>query len=106
MLLKIVYGTGRNVYITDVKRVSFIAHHAEHAYPLDLDKVVDWNGFVAYSDEYLTGQIGCSPSGEDDNKYFMNEIHVTTSDPEPQIIYFTGVAYLCDDTGKTVDTLR
>ena len=51
MLLKIVYGTGRNVYITDVKRVSFIAHHAEHAYPLDLDKTVDWNGFVAYSDE-------------------------------------------------------
>ena len=51
-------------------------------------------------------QIGCSPVGEGDNVYCMNEVYVTTDAAEAQDIYFTGTAYLCDDTGKTVDTLR
>lgn len=106
MLIKIVYGTGRNHYVTNVKAVSFIAHYAEHARPINIDKRVDWNGCIAYSEEFLKEQVGCTPIGEGDSEYYMNEIYVTTDDAEQQDIFYTGTAYLCDDTGKTVDTLR
>ena len=106
MLLKIVYGTGSTHYVTNVKAISFIAHYAEHTKAVDIDARVDWNGCIAYSEEFLKEQIGCSPVGEGDNVYCMNEVYVTTDAAEAQDIYFTGTAYLCDDTGKTVDTLR
>ena len=106
MLLKIVYGIGQHVYFTDVTRVRFVAHHAADAIPVDLDKVV-FEGLVVYSDGFLMDQVGCSPEGDSNKSYFLNKIVIETKEsPEPELVYFTGTAYLCDDKGNTVDTLR
>lgn len=106
MLIKIVYGTGNNLYITNVKTVSFVAHHSDTAEVLDFTKDLGFNERVVFTDVYLRNQVGCTPAGEDDNKYYLNSICVHTTENEPETIFYTGTAYLCDDTGKTVDTLR
>ena len=106
MLLKIVYGAGNSLYITDIKSVSFVAHHSDDAEIVDFDKELGCNERVVFSEDYLRNQVGCSPKGEDDRKYYMNSVCIYTTAAEPEVIFFTGTAYLCDDTGKTVDTLR
>lgn len=106
MLLKIVYGTGASLYITEVKSISFVAHHSEAAPIVNFKDSVLPNERVVYTEDYLHDQVGCSPIGNEDNTYYMNSVCVYTNTTEPEVIYFTGTAYLCDDTGKTVDTLR
>lgn len=106
MLLKIVYGTGNSLYITDIKSVSFIAHHSDDAKVLDFQKDLGYNERVVYSNDYLMNQNGCTPAGNTDNQYYLNSVCVTTNATDTEVIFFTGTAYLCDDTGKTVDTLR
>lgn len=106
MLLKIVYGAGNSLYITDIKSVSFVAHHSDDAVAVDFDKDLGCNERVVYSEEYLRAQVGCSPIGSTDRKYYMNSVCIHTPATDPEVIFFTGTAYLCDDTGKTVDTLR
>lgn len=106
MLLKIVYGIGQNVYLTDIKSVSFVAHHAADATVVDLNKTVEMQSRVLFSNSFLLDQVGCSPEGNGDSSFFLNRVTVETKDAEPETIYFTGTAYLCDDKGNTVDTLR
>ena len=106
MLLKIVYGAGNSLYITDIKSVSFIAHHSDDAVAVDFNKDLGCSERVVYSEEYLRAQVGCSPIGNGDSKYYMNYVCIHTTAAEAETIFFTGTAYLCDDTGKTVDTLR
>lgn len=106
MLLKIVYGVGQNLYFTDVKTISFVAHHADAALPIDLTNIVETGNRVVYSDDFLKEQIGCSPVGTGDNTHYFNRIFVTTKNGEEEFVMFTGTAYLCDDKGNTVDTLR
>lgn len=57
--------------------------------------------------EYLLDGIGASAVGNSDKEYALNTIIFhTKGNPECKYILFTGSAYLCDDTGKTVDVLR
>ena len=106
MLLKIVYGAGQNVYLTDIKSVSFVAHHSTDAVVIDLNNLVELQNRVLFSNTFLVEQIGCSPEGNSDSSFFFNSVTVETKDADPETIYFTGTAYLCDDKGNTVDTLR
>ena len=106
MLIKIVYGAGNSLYITDIRTVSFVANHSESAEVIDFSKELGCYERVLFTEDYLRNQIGCSPVGEGNDKYCMNSVCVFSEGKEPETIFFTGTAYLCDDTGKTVDTLR
>lgn len=106
MILKIVYGAGSSLYINDVKTVSFTANHAEDAVPTDVTKPAEPGYRVVFTKDYLNSQIGCSPEGDGDNSYYLNQVRVTTPDSLEETIFFTGSAYLCDDKGNTVDSLR
>lgn len=106
MLLKIVYGVGQNLYYTDVKTINFIAHHSDSATMLNIGAPAVPGTRVIHSEDFLKDQIGCSPAGDADNMYYLNSIFVTTKSGEEETVVFTGSAYLCDDKGNTVDTLR
>lgn len=114
MLLKICYAPCCAQYFMNVSNVKFVSHLSEFAtqikpstYPMDN---------LLCSDEYLKDNIGCSSVGDDDEQYYMscvsgtcvlpNTGKTTYSESMPFKHYYTGTAYLCDDSGKTIDTLR
>lgn len=112
MLVKICFSSLDTAYITDVQSVAFhsylnddspVYNRAKDA--LDCEcKDVD----LYISDEYLNAQFSCSPVGNTDEKYFVNFMKVKfnkNAGTPQQKIAFTGRAYLCDDSGKTVDTI-
>ena len=41
-----------------------------------------------------------------DNEWYLNTLNITRNNGETLHLAFTGTAYLCNETGRTVDTFR
>ena len=101
MLVKIVYAPGCSKYITNAKDIHFISDSSENAKVWDLAGVDETANNLFIDDEFLHAGIGASLIGNKDDKAYISEVCVDGTS-----YFYTGTAYLCDDTGKTVDTLR
>lgn len=112
MLLKICYAPGCSKYITDVKTIDFVSDSADNAELLpnsilsEANNIppADTNKKVFFCNEYLSRGIGGSFAGKNDTTDGVYLSKVTVNNEHT--IYFTGQAYLCDESGKTVDALR
>lgn len=98
--------------IFDVKDEVHFESHLSNECPLHID--VDTNmvlqecfSRVLYCKEFLEKQIGCSPIGNTDGEYRLNTVSFISADGlSREHVAFTGSAYLCDASGKTIDVLR
>ncbi len=114
MLLKICYKPNGFYYVKDVASVDFDSH-------VTTDINVDLNtktlyykdaplsgGKLLLHDDFVKENRGVCQH-EEDGKMYINNIsfYVThTGIPTEEFIAFSGFAYLCDDSGKTIDVLK
>lgn len=115
MFVKICYGPLRYLTVLDVKAVDFTSHlQSEYFYSNNdlfvetpLGKPCRCEIPYLYTDkEFIKDNIGCSSKGNTDGEVYLNVIRICRNNDEEMRIAFTGTAYLCNDTGRTVDTFR
>lgn len=114
MILKICYSDHDCVYINHVEGIQYRSNlsdvaplYSYKAEAIACDCDPEYQEKIIYVDKtYLDAGIGCCAIGNEDDKYFLNKVIVNTSTGTQMWIAFTGRAYLCDDSGKTVDALR
>lgn len=116
MFVKICYGPLQYLTVLDVKTVDFTSHLQNKVYfvkdspvcfvEADVDYASDVDFCIYTNDEYLKNNTGCSSKGPTDNEWYLNTLNITRNDGETLHLAFTGTAYLCNETGRTVDTFR
>lgn len=116
MFVKICYGPLQYLTVLDVKAVDFTSHLQSKLYfvkdspvcfvedTVDYKSDIDFNIYV--NDEYLKNNTGCSSKGSTDDEWYLNTLAITRNNGEVVYLAFTGTAYLCNETGRTVDTFR
>lgn len=104
MFIKINYAPDTYKYILDLKEITFISQFSDNAYKYSSSSEENQN--ILISESFLTKEIGCSRFGNGSNDWYLNTIKLTLKDGTDKLIYFCGIAYLCDNTGRTIDTLR
>lgn len=114
MLLKICYAPCCAQYFMNVSNVKFVSHLSEFATKINPSEYTGDD--LLCSEEYLKDNIGCSSVGDTDEQYYTSCVtgictvpgtsKQSVLDSMPFKLHYTGTAYLCDDSGKTIDTLR
>lgn len=115
MFVKICYGPLQYLTILDVKAVDFTSHLQSKYFYKDATCFVETPlggpcrsevPYLCTDAEYIKDNIGCSSKGNTDGEVYLNYIRICRNNDEKVDIAFTGTAYLCNDTGRTVDTFR
>ncbi len=106
MILKIVYGDSTAKYFLNVQEIDFTSHLNDSAYAFSTTKDKPNDGVRLFcSAEFIDREAGCSKDADDLDAVWANRISLKHNNMVEEVAY-TGHAYLCDDSGKTVDTLR
>ncbi len=114
MFVKICYGPLRYLTVLDVKAVDFTSHLQSEYFCNNSVLFVETLGkpcrceipYLYTDKEFIKDNIGCSSKGDTDDEVYLNVIRIRRNNDEEMQIAFTGTAYLCNDTGRTVDTFR
>lgn len=120
MLLKICYKPNGFYYVKDIASIDFDnCTNTDWLYDKDTNLCysVAEDGSISLienaigltSSEYLEKEFGACKHDTSDNLYYVNSISFTLSTDESNdgnYVLFTGIAYLCDDSGKTIDVLK
>jgi hypothetical protein len=116
MFLKIMPGPGRTFLLTNVQTISFTSHLSSNViYNRETSQF-----YTEYDDGAITEfpyenfvdneELGAmSPYGNSKDMFYVHTATVKYVDgktSDMRNFAFTGAAYFCDDTGKTLDVLR
>ncbi len=116
MIIKLCYGAGQSYIACGVGRVEF-TNHVTSGVVFDTTTKqlfsVEENGTLhEVTDEFYScvssnAVKNLTPFAGDSNKYFVNTCSAFIANTNEWEQYaFSGVGYLCDDNGKTVDVLK
>ena len=110
MRIKFCFKPGGFIMLDDVKEVGFTSHTASEAVYNTVsqsmnEKFADCLMYI--HPDYLSSENGCTPKGESDNEFWVNECFVLRNNGDDSKGYcFTGTAYLLDENNKTIDVMR